>query len=53
MSRLEVFIVGASIGGPTAAYWFAKAGANVTIIERFPKLRTKGQNIDIRTAGAP
>lgn len=51
MSNLRVLIVGASVAGPTAAYWFAKAGANVTIIERFPKLRTNGQNIDIRTAG--
>jgi len=51
MSKLKVLIAGASIAGPTAAYWFAKAGANVTIIERFPKLRTNGQNIDIRTAG--
>ncbi|CAD6578680.1 MAG: hypothetical protein ASARMPREDX12_008938 [Alectoria sarmentosa] len=51
MSDLKILVVGASIAGPTAAYWFAKAGANVTIIERFPKLRTNGQNIDIRTAG--
>ncbi|CAF9937015.1 hypothetical protein IMSHALPRED_010985 [Imshaugia aleurites] len=51
MSGLNVLVVGASIAGPTAAYWFAKAGANVTIIERFPKLRTNGQGIDIRTAG--
>src|SRR5271155_5672190 len=51
MTKLKVLIVGASIAGPTAAYWFAKAGANVTVIERFPKLRTNGQNIDIRTAG--
>ena len=51
MSKLKVLVVGASIAGPTAAYWFAKAGANVTIIERFPKMRTNGQNIDIRTAG--
>ena len=43
--------MGASVAGPTAAYWFAKAGADVTIIERFPQLRTNGQNIDIRTAG--
>ena len=48
MSKLNVLIVGASIAGPTAAYWFAKAGAKVTIIERFPKLRTNGQNVDIR-----
>ena len=51
MSRLKVLVVGASIAGPTAAYWFAKAGAHVTVVERFPKLRTGGQNIDIRTAG--
>ncbi|KAF7557892.1 hypothetical protein G7Z17_g270 [Cylindrodendrum hubeiense] len=51
MSKLKVLIVGASIAGPTAAYWFAKAGASVTIIERFPQLRTNGQNVDIRTTG--
>lgn len=43
--------MGASIAGPMAAYWFAKAGANVTVIERFPRLRTNGQGIDIRTTG--
>ena len=51
MSRLKVLVVGASIAGPATAYWLAKVGANVTIIERFPHLRTNGQNIDIRTAG--
>ncbi|KAL8952968.1 MAG: hypothetical protein Q9222_001144 [Ikaeria aurantiellina] len=34
-----------------AAYWLAKAGARVTVIERFPSLRTNGQSIDIRTTG--
>ena len=51
MSNLNVLVVGASIAGPTVAYWFAKAGAKITIIERFPKMRTNGQNIDIRSAG--
>lgn len=51
MSNLKVLVVGASIAGPTAAYWFAKIGASVTVIERFPALRTGGQNIDIRTTG--
>ncbi|KAJ5653927.1 hypothetical protein N7490_000930 [Penicillium lividum] len=51
MSRLSVLIVGASIAGPTAAYWFTKAGAKVTVIERFPELRTNGYNVDIRVAG--
>lgn len=43
--------MGASIAGPSTAYWFAKAGASVTVIERFPQLRTNGQSIDIRTCG--
>lgn len=51
MSNLKVLIVGASIAGPATAYWLAKAGAKVTVIERFSKLRTAGQAIDIRTAG--
>ncbi|KAL8681137.1 MAG: hypothetical protein Q9186_002730 [Xanthomendoza sp. 1 TL-2023] len=34
-----------------AAYWLAKAGAHVTVIERFPKLRTNRQAIDIGTTG--
>jgi len=51
MSGLNVLIVGASIAGPTAAYWFARAGAAVTVIERFPTLRTAGQAVDIRTVG--
>ena len=51
MSGVRVLIVGASVAGPSAAYWFAKAGANVTVIERFPQLRTNGQNVDIRTVG--
>ena len=51
MSGLRVLVVGASIAGPTTAYWLAKAGARVTVIERFQALRTGGQAIDIRTAG--
>ncbi|RQM08460.1 hypothetical protein DH86_00000480, partial [Scytalidium sp. 3C] len=51
MSQLKVLVVGASIAGPTTAYWFAKAGAKVTVIERSPQLRTNGQNVDIRTTG--
>lgn len=50
MPNLKVLIIGASIAGPTAAYWLAKTGADITVIERFPSLRTNGQNIDIRTS---
>ncbi|KAH7234957.1 uncharacterized protein BKA55DRAFT_579713 [Fusarium redolens] len=51
MSGLRVLVSGASIAGPATAYWLAKAGAKVTVIERFPALRTGGQAVDIRTAG--
>lgn len=51
MSQLRALVVGASVAGPMAAYWLAKAGARVTVIERFPSLRTNGQAIDIRTTG--
>ena len=51
MSGPIVLVVGASIAGPTTTYWLARAGAQVTIIERFPELRTSGQVVDIRTTG--
>ncbi|KAI9714265.1 MAG: hypothetical protein M1820_000224 [Bogoriella megaspora] len=51
MSQLRVLVVGASIAGPATAYWLAKAGAKVTVIERFQSLRPGGQAVDIRTAG--
>jgi 2-polyprenyl-6-methoxyphenol hydroxylase-like FAD-dependent oxidoreductase len=51
MAGMNVLVVGASIAGPMTAYWLAKAGAKVTVIERFPSLRMGGQNIDIRTIG--
>ncbi|KAI1260610.1 hypothetical protein F5Y18DRAFT_405151 [Xylariaceae sp. FL1019] len=51
MPAIRALVVGASIAGPSAAYWLAKAGVQVTVIERFPSLRTGGQNIDIRTVG--
>ena len=51
MSSLRVLVVGASIAGPAAAYWLARAGAQVTVIERWPQLRPGGQNIDIRNVG--
>lgn len=51
MSKLRVLITGASIAGPMTAYWLARAGASVTIVERFPQLRIGGQNVDIRSHG--
>ena len=51
MPQPRALVVGASIAGPMTAYWLARAGWKVTVIERFPALRTGGQNIDIRTIG--
>lgn len=46
----HVLISGASIAGPVTAYWLAKHGWDVTIVERADTLRLGGQNIDITDA---
>src|SRR6218665_1773797 len=43
----KVLISGASIAGPTLAFWLAKYGYQVTVVERAASLRLGGQNIDI------
>jgi 2-polyprenyl-6-methoxyphenol hydroxylase-like FAD-dependent oxidoreductase len=44
----NVLISGASIAGPTLAYWLAKGGFDVAVIERAEAPRAGGQAIDIR-----
>jgi 2-polyprenyl-6-methoxyphenol hydroxylase-like FAD-dependent oxidoreductase len=44
----KVLVSGASIAGPALAYWLAKGGFEVTVVERAPKPRPGGQAIDIR-----
>jgi len=46
--NLRVLISGAGIGGLVAAYWLAKAGASVSVLERTDALRTEGHIIGIR-----
>ena len=53
MSQLKVLVCGSSIAGPATAYWLAKTGAKVTVIERFDTFRTGGHNVDIRSTGIP
>lgn len=48
MSGLRILISGVSVAGPVTAFWLAKAGAEVTVIERAKELRTGGQSIDLR-----
>jgi 2-polyprenyl-6-methoxyphenol hydroxylase-like FAD-dependent oxidoreductase len=45
---MKVLISGASIAGPTLAYWLGKGGFDVTVVERAPAPRAGGQAIDIR-----
>lgn len=51
MTARRVLISGASIAGPALAYWLTRYGWQVTVVERAPRLRTGGQNIDVRGAG--
>ncbi|KAJ0167809.1 Uncharacterized protein CTA2_13012 [Colletotrichum tanaceti] len=51
MSSLKILISGGGIGGPALAFWLAKLGHDVTILERSSSLRVQGQQIDIRGQG--
>jgi 2-polyprenyl-6-methoxyphenol hydroxylase-like FAD-dependent oxidoreductase len=48
--RRRVLISGASVGGPAAAYWLARAGFDVTVVEKAERVRAGGYPIDIRGA---
>jgi 2-polyprenyl-6-methoxyphenol hydroxylase-like FAD-dependent oxidoreductase len=48
MEKVKVLISGASIAGPTLAFWLARYGFEVTIVERAETLRLGGQNIDVK-----
>ncbi|KAF2084675.1 FAD/NAD(P)-binding domain-containing protein [Saccharata proteae CBS 121410] len=43
----RVLISGAGIAGPSLAWFLARTGARVTIIEKCQSLRAQGQNVDI------
>ena len=47
----SILITGASIAGNTAAWWLARAGHHVTLVERAEKFREGGQNVDVRGLG--
>ncbi len=48
-NRPKVLIVGASIAGPTAAFWLVRAGFDVNIVEQATELRRGGNGVDIRS----
>src|SRR6266567_1517605 len=43
-----ILISGASIAGPTLAYWLKRYGFTPTVIERAPELRAGGYPVDVR-----
>ena len=45
---MRVLISGAGIAGPTLAWFLAKAGAHVSIVEKSRSLLSQGQNIDLK-----
>ena len=47
----KILVTGASVAGPTLAYWLARQGMDVTVVERAPEFRDGGQTIDVRGAG--
>ncbi|KAI4284169.1 MAG: hypothetical protein L6R38_001625 [Xanthoria sp. 2 TBL-2021] len=51
MAPLKVLICGGGCAGTSVAFWLARSGHHVTIVERFPALRASGAQIDIRGQG--
>jgi 2-polyprenyl-6-methoxyphenol hydroxylase-like FAD-dependent oxidoreductase len=51
MAPLKVLICGGGCAGPALAFWLAHTGHQVTVVERFPVLRSGGAQIDLRGAG--
>ncbi|MDQ6660362.1 MAG: FAD-dependent monooxygenase, partial [Chloroflexota bacterium] len=47
-NNTNILISGASIAGPTLAYWLKRYGFTLTVIERAPQLREGGYPIDVR-----
>lgn len=50
MDGTRVLISGASVAGPTLAFWLARRGAAVTVVEQAAELRRGGHGVDFRGA---
>ena len=46
----RVLVTGASIAGCATAWWLARQGCEVTVVEQAPAFRDGGQNVDVRGA---
>lgn len=51
MAQLKVLISGAGIAGNALAFWLSYQQHDVTVVERYPDLRSTGLQIDIRGHG--
>lgn len=51
MARLKILICGGGCAGPALAYWLARTGHRVVVVERFPAVRATGAQIDLRAQG--
>lgn len=48
MQNTRVLVSGASVAGPSVAYWLTHFGFDVTVVERAPALREGGFAVDFR-----
>jgi 2-polyprenyl-6-methoxyphenol hydroxylase-like FAD-dependent oxidoreductase len=48
MGKPTALISGAGVAGPTLAYWLARGGYAVTVVERAKDLRSSGAPVDVR-----
>lgn len=48
LTNKTVLISGGSIAGPATAFWLARNGFKVTLVERAPSLRQGGNGVDVR-----
>ncbi|PYH92406.1 monooxygenase [Aspergillus ellipticus CBS 707.79] len=51
MAPLKILICGGGCAGPVLAFWLARCGHHVIVVERFPALRATGAQIDLRAQG--
>ncbi|PWY69073.1 monooxygenase [Aspergillus heteromorphus CBS 117.55] len=51
MAPLKTLICGGGCAGPALAFWLARIGHRVVVVERFPALRATGAQIDLRAQG--
>lgn len=47
----RVLVTGGSIAGPAVAWGLQRAGFATTLLERAPRMRSAGQNVDVRGVG--